>query len=1083
MPKYDFIKKVLVIGSGPIQISMAGEFDYSGTQALKALKEEEVETVLVNSNIATIQTDPKMADKVYLLPTTAEFVEKVIEKERPDGILLGFGGQTALNCGFELYSRGVLEKYGVRVLGTSVESINITSDRQLFRKTMEENGIPVLPSEAVTNVEDALKVAERLGYPVIVRVAYNLGGRGGGVAYNQIELDEIVSRGIANSFIGQVLIEEYIGTYKQIEYEVVRDYYDNAVTVCNMENILGMRVHTGDNFVISPSQTITNEEYHMLREASIKATRVCKIVGECNVQLALDPNSQKYYVIEINPRLSRSSALASKATGYPLAYIAAKLALGYSLQEILNKVTNVTSSFFEPALDYVVVKVPRWDLAKFGQVDRRLRTQMKSVGEVMAIGRNFEEALQKAMRMLDVGLDGLSAEPEGETVEEIENMLAMPTDNILLHVVKALKMGFSVEKICQLTWIDKWFVEKIKNIVEIEERIRDAGRLDEGIVEVIREAKKAGFSDSQIARILNVSEFDVRSFRKKHNIVPVVKQVDTLAAEWPAKTNYLYMTYGGVKDDIEFASDRKKVIVLGAGTYRIGSSVEFDWSTMNLVWALKNHGIEETIVINCNPETVSTDYDMSDKLYFEEITLERVLDIYEKENPLGVVTCVGGQTANNLAPKLAKANVRILGTRGEDVDRAEDRVKFSALLDTLKIPQPAWAKFTSIDDAKMFAEKIGYPVIVRPSYVLGGTVMKVAWNQWQLEEFLKRAAKVSKEYPVTVSKFIRGAMEVEVDGVCDGEHVVIGAIIEHLEPAGIHSGDATMIIPSQRLTAYHIEKIKDYTRRIARELRIIGPFNIQYLVKGLEVSVIECNLRSSRSMPFVSKVKGINLMDYAAKALLGIGVEDLDEKKVSHVGVKTPQFSFMQVDGADPILGVEMKSTGEAACLGENFYEALLLAYASVGLKMIKPNPGGNVFVSVGNDIERETVEPLIRQLLWLGFNIYCTPGTAKYFNSRGLNVKVLYKVSDRREPNVLTYIVNRKLDLIINIPGAERLESFQSVLDDEYAIRRKAVEMGIPVITVPRVLEEIVRGIRMVKEFNIKSLQEYHQLSITEKL
>lgn len=1075
MPKYDFIKKALVIGSGPIQISMAGEFDYSGTQAIKALKEEGIETVLVNSNIATIQTDPKMADKVYLLPTTAEFVGKVIEKERPDGILLGFGGQTALNCGFELYNKGVLEKYGVKVLGTSVESINITSDRQLFRRTMEENNIPVLPSEAVTNVEDALKVADKIGYPVIVRVAYNLGGRGGGVAYNQIELDEIVSKGIANSFIGQVLIEEYIGTYKQIEYEVVRDYYDNAITVCNMENILGMRVHTGDNFVVSPSQTITNEEYHMLREASIKATRACKIVGECNVQLALDPKSKKYYVIEINPRLSRSSALASKATGYPLAYIAAKLAVGYSLPEILNKVTNVTSSFFEPALDYVVVKVPRWDLAKFGQVDRRLRTQMKSVGEVMAIGRNFEEALQKAMRMLDVGLDGLTAEPEGESVEEIENMLTMPTDNILLYVMKALKAGFTVEKICQLTWIDRWFVEKIKNIVEMEKKIKGISEFNENAVELIRDAKKIGFSDSHIARILNANEFDIREFRKKHNIFPVVKQVDTLAAEWPAKTNYLYVTYGGVKDDIDFVSDKKKVIVLGAGTYRIGSSVEFDWSTMNLVWSLKNYGVEETIVINCNPETVSTDYDMSDKLYFEEITLERVLDIYEKENPYGIVTCVGGQTANNLAPKLAKTKVRILGTKGEDVDKAEDRVKFSSLLDNLNIPQPPWAKFTSIEEAKRFAENIGYPVIVRPSYVLGGTVMKVAWNQWQLEEFLKRAAKVSKEYPVTVSKFIRGAMEVEVDGVCDGEHVVIGAIIEHLEPAGIHSGDATMIIPTQRLAKYHIEKIKDYTKRIARELKIVGPFNIQYLVKGLEVSVIECNLRSSRSMPFVSKVKGINLMDYAARALLGIGVEDLDEKFVHHVGVKTPQFSFMQVDGADPILGVEMKSTGEAACLGQNFYEALLLAYAAVGLRTIKPNPGGNIFISVGNDVERETIEPLIRQLLWLGFNIYCTPGTAKYYNSRGLNVKTLYKVSEKVEPNVLSYIVGRRLDLIINIPGTEKLESFQSILDDEYAIRRKAVEMGIPVITVPRVLEEIVRGMRNVREFNIKSLQEYH--------
>jgi len=1077
MPKFDFINKVLVIGSGPIQISMAGEFDYSGTQALKALKEERIETVLVNSNIATIQTDEKMADKVYLLPTTPEYVEQVIEKEKPDGVLLGFGGQTALNCGFELHRKGVFEKHGVRVLGTSVDSINITSDRQLFRKTMEDANLPVLASEAVTNVKDALRIAERIGYPVIVRVAYNLGGRGGGVAYNQLELDEIVSKGLANSYIGQVLIEEYIGKYKQIEYEVVRDYDDNAITVCNMENILGMRVHTGDNFVVSPSQTLTNDEYHLLREASIKATRASKIVGECNVQLALDPKSSNYFIIEINPRLSRSSALASKATGYPLAYIAAKLAIGYTLPEIINKVTNVTSSFFEPALDYVVIKVPRWDLSKFGFVDRRLRTQMKSVGEVMAIGRTFEEAIQKAMRMLDVGFDGLTIDLEGESLDEIENSLAMPTDSILLNVVKALKLGISVERICKLTWIDKWFVEKIKNIVDMERSLSEVKELKEGCSEVIRQAKKIGFSDSQISRATNIEEEDIRTFRKRHGITPVVKQVDTLAAEWPAKTNYLYLTYGGDKDDVDFASDKKKVIVLGAGTYRIGSSVEFDWSTMNLVWALKRYGVDETIVVNCNPETVSTDYDMSDKLYFEEITFERILDIYEKEMPLGIVTCVGGQTANNLAPKLARVNVRILGTKGEDVDRAEDRVKFSSLLDKLNIPQPPWAKFTSIEEAKRFAEHLGYPVIVRPSYVLGGSVMKVAWSHRQLEDFLKRAAKVTRDYPVTVSKFVSGAMEVEVDGVCDGERVLIGAVIEHLEPAGIHSGDATMTIPTQRLSKQHIEKVKDYTRKIARELKIVGPFNIQYLVKGLELSVIECNLRASRSMPFVSKVKGINLMDYAAKTLLGMKIEDVDEKIVSHVGVKTPQFSFMQVDGADPILGVEMKSTGEAACLGENFYEALLLAYTAVGLKVLRSGFSGNVFVSVSTDLRKEEIEPLIRQLLWLGYNIYCTPGTAKYFKSRGLNAKILYKISERKEPNVLSYIVNRKIDLIINIPETERLEVFQSVLDDEYAIRRKAVEMGIPVITVPKILEEIVKGMGRVSKFNIKSLQEYHQI------
>ncbi|MGC9202012.1 MAG: carbamoyl-phosphate synthase (glutamine-hydrolyzing) large subunit [Thermoproteota archaeon] len=1079
MPKFDWVKKVLVIGSGPIQISMAGEFDYSGTQALKALREEGIKTVLVNSNIATIQTDPKMADSVYLLPATPEFLEEVIRKESPDGIMLGFGGQTALNAGYELYKRGILQKYGVKVLGTSVESINITSDRELFMKTMKENGLPVLPSKAARSVEEALGIAEEIGYPVIVRVAYNLGGRGGGVAYNQLELEEIVSRGIANSYIGQVLVEEYIGDWKQIEYEVVRDYNDNCITVCNMENMLGMRVHTGDNIVVSPSQTLNNREYHMLREASIRATRASKVVGECNVQLALDKNSERYYIIEINPRLSRSSALASKATGYPLAYIAAKLAIGYTLPEILNKVTSVTSSFFEPALDYVVVKIPRWDLTKFGFVDRRLRTQMKSVGEVMAIGRNFEEALQKAIRMLDIGLDGLSAELEGESVEEIENALANPTDEILLTIVKAIKLGMSVEKISKLTWIDEWFIWKIKNIVDMELKLKEIRELNDKEKEKIREAKKLGFSDSQISRLIKVSEEEVRAYRKKHSIVPVVKQIDTLAAEWPAKTNYLYLTYGGEKDDISFSNEnKKKVVVLGAGTYRIGSSVEFDWSTMNLVWSLKKFGMDEVIVVNCNPETVSTDYDMSDKLYFEELTLERIYDIYEKENPLGVVTCVGGQTANNLAPKLSKVGIRILGTEGENVDRAEDRAKFSSLLDELGIPQPKWAKFSSIEEAKKFAESIGYPVIVRPSYVLGGAVMKVAWNHKQLEEFLLRAAKVSKEHPVTVSKFITEAMEVEVDGVSDGTNVVIGAVIEHLEYAGIHSGDATMIIPPQRLTSYHIETIKSYSKKIARALKIVGPFNIQYLVKGNQVSVIECNLRASRSMPFVSKVKGINLMEYAARALLGLGIEEIDEIEVPYVGVKVPQFSFMQVDGADPILGVEMKSTGEAACLGDTFHDALIKATIAVGLKIPTPNSSNKkIFVSAGTEKEKREIEPIVRKLLNLGYEVYCTLGTGSYLMERGLNVKILHKISEKMEPNVLTYIVNRNLDLIVNIPEPKDLSEYELIMKDEYAIRRKAVEIGIPVITVPKILEELISGILSVEKLSVRSLQEYHSI------
>jgi len=1074
MSKFEWVRRVLVLGSGSLKIGECGEFDYSGSQALKALKEEGIETVLVNPNIATIQTDPKMADKVYLVPVVAEFVEKIIDRERPDGILLGFGGQTALNCGFELYRSGVLSKYNVKVLGTSIESINITSNRELFKETMSRNGIPMPRSKAAWSVKDALEAAEDLGYPVIVRVAYNLGGRGGGVAYNAYELDEIVRRGIANSLIGQVLIEEYIGWWKQIEYEVMRDYDDNCITVCNMENMLGMRVHTGDNIVIAPSQTLNNREYHLLRDASIKAVRACGIVGECNVQLALDPTSEKYYVIEINPRLSRSSALASKATGYPIAYMAAKLAIGYTLPELLNRVTNITTACFEPSLDYVVVKVPRWDLSKFEMADRRLRTQMKSVGEVMAIGRCFEEAIQKAVRMLDLGFNGLTIDVSKSSIEVIEHELSNPTDEIIFTIIKALKMGLSVERISRLTWIDPWFIWKLKNIVDIEGKLREIKDLDSvEAIKAIREAKRLGFSDKQIGEIIGLSELEVRGLRKKHGITPVVKQIDTLAAEWPAKTNYLYLTYGGSEDDIEFKRCRK-VIVLGAGTYRIGSSVEFDWCTMNMVWSLKDLGVEEAIVINCNPETVSTDYDMSDKLYFEELTFERVLDIYEKENPIGIVACVGGQTANNLAPKLSEVGVKILGTRGEDVDRAEDRAKFSALLDSLGIPQPPWAKFTSVDEAKEFASRIGYPVLVRPSYVLSGTAMKVAWNSKQLENYLYRAAKVSKEYPVVISKFITNAMEVEVDGVSDGVNVVIGAIIEHIEPAGIHSGDAIMVIPPQRLPEELMNKIKEYTYRIVKALNVKGPFNIQYLVRNNVVYVIECNLRASRSMPFVSKVKGLNLMKYAARAILDLSIDGVNDPKIPYVGVKAPQFSFMQIDGADPILGVEMKSTGEVACIGWSLHEALMMASQAVGLKI--PNPKGSILVSVGTDEFKEEMLPVVKELQSLGYNIYCTPGTASYFRSRKLPVKTLYKVSEKREPNILSYIINRRIDLVINIPATARIEEYENVMMDEYIIRRKAVEMAIPVITTVSVAKELVKGLN-IKNYTVMSLQEYHKI------
>ncbi|MBI4258498.1 MAG: carbamoyl-phosphate synthase (glutamine-hydrolyzing) large subunit, partial [Thaumarchaeota archaeon] len=811
MPKKEGFKKILILGSGAIKIGEAGEFDYSGSQCLKALREEGIDTVLVNPNIATIQTDTKLAGKVYLLPVTPEYVEKVIENEQVDGLLLGFGGQTALNCGIQLAKRGILDKYGVKVLGTPIRGIEVTEDRALFCKIMNEAGVAVPSSKEAYSLEEARQIAKKLGYPVMIRVAYTLGGRGGGVAHNEIELDEIAERGLANSLTHQILVEQYLGGLKQIEYEVMRDQYGNSVTVCNMENVLGMRVHTGDNIVIAPSQTLTNREYHHLRTVAIKAAEACGIIGECNIQFALDNDSETYYAIEINARLSRSSALASKATGYPLAYMAAKLALGYSLSELTNKVTGVTSACFEPSLDYVVVKFPRWDLKKFERVSRLIGTQMKSVGEVMAIGRCFEEALQKAIRMLDIGRDGLidnSTYRNANRSETLEDRLAHPTDEILFHVAQALAGNMDLDRLGKLTEIDLWFLAKMKNIIDIGGRLRTfAERPQEINTELIRESKRLGFSDRQIASLTSSGEDEIRVMRKKLRITPVVKQIDTLGAEWPAKTNYLYITYGGNEDDVDFSS-AKKAIVLGAGCYRIGSSVEFDWGTMNMVWALKDLGFQQAIVVNCNPETVSTDYDMSDKLYFEELTLERILDIYEKEQPEGVVTCVGSQVANNLAPKLAQHGVKILGTDSRNIDRAEDRSKFSQLLDELGIPQPPWRAFTSLEDANIFSRKVGYPVLVRPSYVLSGAAMRVVWTSSQLEQFLANAAMVTPEYPVVISKFIVDAMELEVDAVSDGYNTYIGAVIEHLEKAGVHSGDATMIIPPQKIDA-HIQGVME----------------------------------------------------------------------------------------------------------------------------------------------------------------------------------------------------------------------------------------------------------------------------------
>ncbi len=1084
MPKLDWIKKVLILGSGAVRIGQAGEFDYSGSQALKAMKEEGIETVLVNPNIATIQTDPGFADRVYLLPVIPYFVEEIIRREEPDGILLSFGGQTALNCGVELAKSGVLEKYNVEVLGTPIRAIELTEDRELFRRAMMEAGVKVLDSATASSVDEALKIAEKIGYPVMVRVAYTLGGQGSGVAHNKDELEDIVGRALAQSMISQVLIERYVGKWKEIEYEVVRDSKDNCITVCNMENLDPMGIHTGESIVVAPSQTLTNKEYHTLREASIRVIRYLGIVGECNIQYALHPQSLDFYAVEVNARLSRSSALASKATGYPLAYIAAKLAIGYTLPELTNKVTGVTTACFEPALDYVVVKIPRWDLQKFINVNRHIGTQMKSVGEVMAIGRCFEEAIQKAMRMLDIGALGLVGnvdEIKPEPIEHIKYLLSNPTDERIFKIVKALKRGVSVDEIYSLTGIDKWFLYKIQNIINMEEYLKNLSLDSQEIKKALKEAKRLGFSDEQIANCLNTSENEIRKLRKKLGILPVVNQIDTLAAEWPAKTNYLYMTYGGEEDDIVF-ENKNKVIVLGAGTYRIGSSVEFDWCCVNTTLALKNSGVDEAIMINYNPETVSTDYDMSDKLYFEELSFERVMDIYEKESPLGIIVSVGGQMPNNIAIRLANNGVKILGTSAEDIDRAEDRAKFSALLDSLNIPQPPWQKLSSLEEAKNFANRVGYPVLVRPSYVLSGAAMRVAYSDEHLEDFLVLAARVSKEHPVVISKFIEEAREVEVDGVCDGEDVLIGAVIEHVEDAGVHSGDATMSIPPHSLSRDTIDKVEHYSHKIAKALNIKGPFNIQYLVKNGEVYVIECNLRASRSMPFVSKTKGINLMEKAAAVMLGKKLREINalrSPEIHHTGIKVPQFSFMRLEGADPVLGVEMVSTGEVACLGESFDEAFLKALLAAEFKV--PLNGGSVLISVGGKELKDKLLPLAKEFSEMGYKIYATEHTAEAFLREGLdNVETVYKMREtQRKPNIRDYLVNRKIDLVINIVRTGTLEKFAEMMSDEYVIRRKATEYNIPVVTNFKMASALVKALKAMKnkKLNVKSLNEYIEI------
>ena len=995
--------------------------------------------------------------------------------------MLGFGGQTALNCGVKLEEFGILKKYGVKVLGTLVAGIQTAEDRQLFKDAMIACGVPVLKSKTVYNFEEAKQAAKDLGYPVIIRVAYTLGGKGGGVAYNEIELHEIVSRGLNASLVGQVLIEEYIGHWKQIEYEVMRDYIGNNVIVCNMENVLSMRVHTGDNIVVAPSQTLDNNEYHMLRSAALRATQHVGIVGECNIQFALDPESDKYVAIEMNPRLSRSSALASKATGYPIAYMAAKIVMGHSLPELVNRITKTTTACFEPSLDYIVCKHPRWDFTKFELANRNLGPTMKSVGEVMAVGRCFEESLQKSIRMLEIGNDGLVVNRDNDKVydiEEIENKLQNTDDRILYYVAAALRQGMSVEQIYKLSVIDPWFIEKIRNIVEMEKNLKES----KFTLKLLRDAKKLGFSDKQVGRIIGKDDLEVRKIRKDAGIIPAVKQIDTLAAEWPAKTNYLYLTYGGDTNDFEVQSDQEKIIVLGAGPYRIGSSVEFDWGTVNMVWGLQENGVKEVSVINCNPETVSTDYDICNRLYFEELTLERILDIVDFEKPTGIVTAVGGQTANNLTPKLAKNGVKIIGTSFEDIDRAENRSKFSQVLDELHIMQPQWQAFTKLADAKKFANNVGFPVLVRPSYVLSGAAMKVVWSQIQLKKYLEEATSVSPDYPVVITKFMLNSLEAEVDGVCDGKTVVIGAVIEHIESAGVHSGDSMMCIPPWRLSNKIIETITDYTTKIATAFSIKGPFNLQFLINSDQVYVIELNIRASRSMPFVSKFVKMNLINLAARAVLGKTLPKIPKdrwRKIHSYGIKVPQFSFMQLEGADIILGVEMQSTGEAACFGDSFYDALAKGLISVGYSLPKE---GAALITVGGAENKEKLLQTAVLLKNLGYKILATEHTAEFLSDKRIgNVEVVYKISEpQRKPNIADLLYEHKINFIVNVPSTATLEKYVGMLYDEYQIRRKSVELGIPVLTTTELADSFVKTLEWLQhnETTKKPLEPYESFN-----
>jgi carbamoyl-phosphate synthase large subunit len=1068
------IKKVIVLGSGALKIGEAGEFDYSGSQALKALREEGIETVLINPNIATVQTSEGIAEKIYFLPVTPFFVEEVIKKENPQGILLAFGGQTALNCGIKLHDSGVFEKYDIQVLGTPVQAIKETEDRDLFVRKLNEINIKTARSQAVNNLEEALQAAQTIGYPLIVRAAYALGGLGSGFASNDKELTKLCNN--AFSYSPQVLIEESLKGWKEIEYEVVRDQYDNCITVCNMENFDPLGIHTGESIVVAPSQTLSNSEYHILRQLSINIVRHIGVIGECNVQYALDPESEDYRVIEVNARLSRSSALASKATGYPLAFVAAKLAVGYGLHELKNSVTQTTPAFFEPALDYIVCKIPRWDLGKFTGVSKEIGSSMKSVGEVMAIGRNFEEAIQKGLRMIGHGMHGFVGNRNID-FDSLEEELKKPTDMRIYAISDALEAGYEIDKIHELTKIDKWFLLKLQNINHIKNQLSDYSSLEGIPSDLLQEAKVRGFSDFQICRLVVDSQAlqieqhmnRLRHLRKQLGIVPYVKQIDTLAAEYPAKTNYLYLTYSAIEHDVGFDRDVDAVVVLGSGAYRIGSSVEFDWCGVNALQTISKNGLQ-SIMINYNPETVSTDYDVCDRLYFDELSLERVLDILDLELPKGVVVSTGGQIPNNLAMRLHRQNVPILGTSALSIDRAEDRNKFSAMLDRLEIDQPRWSELTSIEEINAFIDKVGFPLLIRPSYVLSGAAMNVVSNAGELEHFLTLATKVSKQHPVVVSEFIEDAKEIEIDAVADKGEIITYALSEHIEFAGVHSGDATMVLPPQKLYYETIRRIIRISRAIAEELQISGPFNMQFLAKDNQIKVIECNLRASRSFPFVSKVLKLNFIELATNIMLGNKVEKPTQSMfdIDYIGIKAPQFSFSRLAKADPVLGVDMSSTGEVGCIGDDYYEAVLKAMLSVGYSI----PKKNILLSTGP--MRSKVELIIscRMLVEKGYNLFATKGSAQFLALNGIPATPLHWPDEDEKPNVLDYLKNKMIDLVINIPK----DLSQSELFNDYAIRRNAIDYNIPLITNARLASAFIYSFCKLspEKLKIKSWDEY---------